>query len=541
MPFFCYMMFVALYLGVQMFQGLSYLDIGFYMSGYLHFTDEPLVSYYLGQWLMTFVMSSALGKVFGITSYMGFRVLHLVFVLLSQTVVYFYLKRYIRKRYIFLGLILATFSHFGGYTEINYNDYSIGLLTLAVMAYHTAVLRNRKRFVFLSGVFVGLAIFFRLTNLTFIGLPFAALLISFRYKAELSWLGQAVSFFVGVAAGTAVTVSIVYILGMSDVVLMTLKDITGMITRHDDPHTAMSVVMNYYRIFKEELKCGAIMALLTLLLVVVLAGRWRYKKLMAIIVPLVVMVNIYFWEPSANITVGICLMALVVLFVADNLKSEVAWLFLLSLYVPIVFPLGSNAEVEFYGKDVCFLSLPLALTVIANIGCLQPSALRPSYFKALILSYVSICIAFLATNIKRTMMEDGNRLQCRYMIESPVARGIYTTKENADMHNYLLKKLKPMIPNGSYLICDFSIPIIEMLGCKPFAVFSTRFTSNSMSSHYISVAYNETGKLPFLLMDRENRNDKDRYVEQCLSAIKPYRVLWHDDRFVLKCPLENFK
>lgn len=539
MPFFCYLMFVALYLGVQMFQGLFYLDIGFYMSGYRHFTDEPLVSYYLGQWLMTFVTSSALGKVFGITSYMGFRVLHLTFVLLFQAVVYFYLKRYIRKRYIFLGLILATFSHFGGYTEINYNDYSIGLLTLAVMAYHTGVLRNRKRFVFLSGAFVGLAIFFRLTNLTFIGLPFAALLISFRYKTVLSWFGQTASFFAGVAAGTTVIVSIVYMLGMSDVMLMTLKDITGMITSRDDPHTAISIVMNYYHIFKDELKGGAVMALITIPVVIVLAGRWRYKKLMAIIVPFVVMVNIYFGEPSANITVGICLVALVILFVVDNIKSEVAWLFLLSLYVPIVFPLGSNAEVEFYGKDVCFLSLPLALTIVANMGNLLPSTLRPSYSKTLILLYVSICIAFFATNIKRAMMEDGNRLQCRYTIESPVARGIYTTKENADMHNYLLKTLKPMIPDGSYMICDFSLPIIEMFGCKPFAVFSTRFSSNSMSRHYISVAYNETGKLPFLLMDRENRNDKDRYVEQCLSDIKPYRVLWHDDRFVLKCPVEN--
>ena len=49
-----YLLFAALFLGVQMFQGLSYLDIGMYMSGYQHFTSDPYASYFLGQWILTY-------------------------------------------------------------------------------------------------------------------------------------------------------------------------------------------------------------------------------------------------------------------------------------------------------------------------------------------------------------------------------------------------------------------------------------------------------------------------------------------------------
>ncbi len=45
--FIIYSVFATVYLGIQMFQGFSYLDIGFYMSGYQHFNDDPYVSYFL--------------------------------------------------------------------------------------------------------------------------------------------------------------------------------------------------------------------------------------------------------------------------------------------------------------------------------------------------------------------------------------------------------------------------------------------------------------------------------------------------------------
>ena len=57
-----------------------------------------------------------------------------------------------------------------------------------------------------------------------------------------------------------------------------------------------------------------------------------------------------------------------------------------------------------------------------------------------------------------------------------------------------------------------------------------------MNRRYIDTAYRHSGRLPYLLIDKEKTNDKDRYVEECLYSIKPYRTIWTDGRFVLKEP-----
>ena len=98
-----YLLFAALFLGVQMFQGLSYLDIGMYMSGYQHFTSDPYASYFLGQWILTYDVTSALCKLFSINSFLGLRLLHLVYVLITQTVVYLYLRQYISTKSIIIS------------------------------------------------------------------------------------------------------------------------------------------------------------------------------------------------------------------------------------------------------------------------------------------------------------------------------------------------------------------------------------------------------------------------------------------------------
>lgn len=535
-PFLIYIALATAYLGIQMFQGLSFLDIGFYMSGYQYFNDEPEVSYYLGQWLMTFVTTSAICKTLAINSYMGLRIMHLIFVILSQTVIYFYLKRYIGRKHIILGLLLATLSHFGSYTEINYNDYSIGLLTLAILTYHHGLTRDKTLFIMLAGTCVGIAIFFRLTNLTFIGIPFLYILIAYRWKSEMPAAKQFIYFFTGVITGCAATVSIISIAGMTDIMLMTLKDIIGISRNTDDPHSITNITINFYRILKEELKGGAITTIIAAITMLICLKTRRFRPLLLLLMSLITVINVYYWEPSANITVGICLAAIVPAFINNKTDKAAICLFLLSLYIPIVFPLGSNAQVEFFGKDVCFLSLPVAISIICDSKHILRNDFRKAYTVSLATVYTAICAAFIFTNIKRPMMEEGNRLQCRYTIDSPITRNILTTKENADMHNNLIKNVKPLIPSQSYMICNFSIPAIGLLECKPYAVFSIIFTSNDMNRNYISVAYRHTGKLPYLLTDKNTENEKDRYVEQCLTDIAPYRVVWQDERFILKAP-----
>ncbi len=535
--FIIYSVFATVYLGIQMFQGFSYLDIGFYMSGYQHFNDDPYVSYFLGQWLLSFNLTSALCRLFSINTYLGLRILHLLFIIISQTVIYFYLKRYINRHFIISGLLLATLAHFGSYTEINYNDYSVGLLTLSIMAYHYGYANNRMKAIILSGILAGVSFYFRIVNVTFIGIPFLAWLISHRYKSAIRTRYQFFGFFSGIIAACCATTVLLYYNGMLDVFTMTLTDLFTRSSDPQDPHGVKAIIINLYDLYKGQIQGFSVIALLTFLIAFNdIKNKGAIRTIITIVLSLLIIPNIYLWESPSNITVGICLSALFFLFAGRDVNPQTASLYLLSLFIPVIFPIGSNAGPDFYGKDMCFLTLPVALCIIGEgIGTLK-AEYRKAAYKALHISFAFICIAMIYTNINRPMMEEGTRAQCRYTINSPLTKHIYTTEENASLNNYLIDKVKPLIPAQSYLICNFSIPMISLLECKPYAVYSTVFTSNVMNRRYIDAAYKHSRLLPYLLIDQDNNSDKDKYVEDYLYGIKPYRTIWTDGRYVLKAP-----
>ncbi len=535
--FIIYSVFATVYLGIQMFQGFSYLDIGFYMSGYQHFNDDPYVSYFLGQWLLSFNLTSALCRLFSINTYLGLRILHLLFIIISQTVIYFYLKRYINRHFIISGLLLATLAHFGSYTEINYNDYSVGLLTLSIMAYHYGYANNRMKAIILSGILAGVSFYFRIVNVTFIGIPFLAWLISHRYKSAIRTRYQFFGFFSGIIAACCATTVLLYYNGMLDVFTMTLTDLFTRSSDPQDPHGVKAIIINLYDLYKGQIQGFSVIALLTFLIAFNdIKNKGAIRTIITIVLSLLIIPNIYLWESPSNITVGICLSALFFLFAGRDVNPQTASLYLLSLFIPVIFPIGSNAGPDFYGKDMCFLTLPVSLCIIGEgIGTLK-AEYRKAAYKALHISFAFICIAMIYTNINRPMMEEGTRAQCRYTINSPLTKHIYTTEENASLNNYLIDKVKPLIPAQSYLICNFSIPMISLLECKPYAVYSTVFTSNVMNRRYIDAAYKHSRLLPYLLIDQDNNSDKDKYVEDYLYGIKPYRTIWTDGRYVLKAP-----
>ena len=535
--FILYSVFATVYLGIQMFQGFSYLDIGFYMSGYQHFNDDPYVSYFLGQWLLSFNLTSALCRLFSINTYLGLRILHLLFIIISQTVIYFYLKRYINRHFIISGLLLATLAHFGSYTEINYNDYSVGLLTLSIMAYHYGYANNRMKAIILSGILAGVSFYFRIVNVTFIGIPFLAWLISHRYKSAIKTRNQFLAFFSGIIAACCATTVLLYCNGMLDVFTMTLTDLFTRSSDPQDPHGVKAIIINLYDLYKGQIQGFSVIALLTFLIAFNdIKNKGAIRTIITIVLSLLIIPNIYLWESPSNITVGICLSALFFLFAGRDVNPQTASLYLLSLFIPVIFPIGSNAGPDFYGKDMCFLTLPVALCIIGEgIGAMK-AEYRKAAYKALHISFAFICMAMIYTNINRPMMEEGTRTQCRYTINSPLTRHIYTTEENASLNNYLIDNVKPLIPAKSYLICNFSIPMISLLECKPYAVYSTVFTSNVMNRRYIDAAYKHSGRLPYLLIDKDNNSDKDKYVEDYLYGIKPYRTIWTDGRYVLKAP-----
>lgn len=540
--FLAYLLFVAVFLGVQMFQGFSWLDIGMYMSGTEHFNSDPYASYFLGQWILTYNLTGMLCRLFAADSFMGLRVMHLVYVLLTQIIVYIYLIRYMPRRHALLGLLLVTLAHYGSYTEINYNDYSAFMLMLSLMAFHEGAKGNRPWLVAMAGLAAGVAVFFRIVNITYVGIPLLSCLVSLRWRMSMRPWRRLLFFYIGMAAGMAAVVALLYRQGLLGVLRLTVADIAGISSDKGDPHGMLFVMRSLYNLYG-YIVSNAVYLLLAWLIAV---AAWRlkgavrrYGVLFVAFLLMMLMMNFSYF-PS-NVTMAVCVMGCLVLYFDGQVQPACAHLYIMSLFMPLVMPAGSNAEPSFYGKELCFLALPLSLSLLLSavrpaIPSVSSAIPKSGGLRPLMSVYAMVAIGFIGFNVVHKQMEDGNRAACRYAVDSRLTHGILTTADNAGMYNYLLPRLRPHVPRGSYMICQFSLPMVSLLECRPWAVYSTVYSTDRMNDRYIAVAWQHTRRLPYVLIDKESELPGYAHILESLSKIRPYRMAWTDGRYELYAP-----
>lgn len=541
MAFPLYIAAAAVFLVLQSLQGLSFLDIGMYMAGYRHFNGDPWSCYYLGQWFLTYKFTGALCSLFGVQSFFGIRLMAVGLNVIMQTAIYLYLRRFIPRRHIIAGLALATLASFGSYTDINYNDYSAALLAVAIMAYHSGAFASRRPWlVVVSGAVVGIAFFFRAVNLTFIALPLLAMALSSVYGALIRPLRQLTLFAAGCAAGCAAVLTGSWADGSLPILRQTATDIVAISGSADDPHSIKAIIISLYTTWKGYLTGFAPVAVLTALMV--LTGRrlkGKARQYTIVVTAAAIVPCIYLWEPPANITAGISFAGAAFLLARPKNNDNSGSIMALSMLIPLVFPIGSNGGPAFFGQQIGYLSVPLALATVTRATPALRRQLADAYPTALRTAYAAICLSLLLSNLRRPLMEDGTRYECRHTVNSSTTGPILTTSANANLHNYMLNKVKPLVPDNSYLICNFSTPLISIMHCKPFAVFSDVFTSDAMNTRYIAIAHQRAGgggHMPMLLLDRQTMTSGFMHVEKELKAIVPYRTLWTDGRYELLAP-----
>ena len=567
-----YLVVAAVFLTVTSLQGISYYDIGFYLSGYQYFNDDPFASYFLAQWYLTFRFLGFVCNALGIDTFLGLRILRTLFLLVFQTIIYLYLRKSIKTKYIIGGMAMTTLAQYGAYSEINYNDLSIFLLVCAILLYHKAITQAKQPndqttnysspkgglvWVFLSGFLIGISIFLRLVNLTFLALPFFAIIVCLYYKKQVSWWRQLVCFFLGAVVSSALILGIAWADGTFGVLQQTFSDLVSISTDSADKHSFGMIVRFYLYDVLAEVKMSLFIAFV--IYGFIIARTQASRKLIHLAYALLSAVIIYVvWQDgkAGNITVGFCLSLFLLDFFSNNPRFSlghklpsprggqvgVPLLYTLAMFIPLVFPFGSNGTNQFYGQMLCILAMPLAVATLMRGSSLK---VQSSKFKvqssklAGIYIIAAICIGMTVTNVLRPMMEDGNRLQCRYTIDSHATGPLLTNEDNAALHNRMVREVKPLIPQGSHLICNFSITMISVLECRPYAIFADGYSTPERAEQYLHAAYERSrdGKqLPFLLVDEESETDCFRHIRNVLSTFSPYKEIWRSENYVLLKP-----
>lgn len=542
--FLVYIVLAFFYLGVFMNIGLSWLDPGMYLSGYRWFNEDPWSCYYLGQWFLTYKVTGLLLGLFDDYSFYALRVMSLVLNLSLQTAIYLYLSRFLDRFSVVLGLGMATLACFGAYTDIGYNDYSVALLSLAIMACHAGMFCRRGLWlIFLSGVLVGVAVFFRLANVTFIVLPLLAAALARPSGSGVGAGRLLLAAFGGVVAGCAAVVLWAVADGSAPVLAQTVADLADIGGNASDPHSFKNVAIGAYTVWKGYLAGFAPIVLLIAMMILTvdrLIGVYRFVVFVALMVA--VLVFVYLREPPGNIAGGISLTAMAIVAFRGKEWGRDECMLALALLVPLVFPIGSNGGIEFVGQYIGCLPVAVAIAIMSQM---LPTDVRwgHPWLLGSTCGVFSIAVGLLFANLNRPMMEDGTKVDCHvsWLVE-PALTDIYTTRDNVWLYNYIRENTWLRLPPDSYLVCNFSLPMLSALNCRPYGVFSDVFTSDLMNSRYIDVAYRRAGgggHLPYMLFDRRSMTDGFRHVERELRSRSVYNVVWTDGRYELLAPCDE--
>ena len=420
LPFIIYLCLSTLYLGAQMFQGLSFLDIGMYMSGYEHIASDPYPSVFLGQWLLSFTVSSLILRLFHADSFLAMRLMFLVFSVIMQAVAYISCKRYVPRRYVIAGLALTVLSIFGAYTEMTYNDYTALLFMAALLSYHKGQ-SSSLLYIAISGFLIALAFFFRITNLAFVVFPLAAWLMGRLVPWGVHpFRLQALTFAAGWVVGFALTYLLIIATGYGDIMAFTLQSIINIGGNSADAHNMKAILICFYEIHKTEISATSVILVVTAFMWLAYSRLTRLMRtgILAFLFCLT-MVCIYFWEHPSSITIGISIFGFALCLASKDASPALKHFFALCLCLPLLEPLGSNAGPAFACKGTCLLSLPLALyafdqqgrkllaTLSSNASSnnsLSSSNASLAYPRALRLAFVAVCMGMVYTNIFRPMM-----------------------------------------------------------------------------------------------------------------------------------------
>ncbi|WP_178987732.1 hypothetical protein [Winogradskyella schleiferi] len=464
------------------FQGFDVCDDGFVLTFYQQiFSNPESVEYNFLYWFSGFIggLWYLLYEDGGI---LWFRLLGIIVNTLAFYLSYKLLKSYIKQEFLLLALVMVLFVNDYGFLTYYHNYLTALMSVIIIYVLNKAVIKNSMLLYILSGIILSINVFTRIPNLVLFSL---VLVVPYAYYLRKESILKSIKPFLFVGFGSVIGFLMVYVtlslLGQLEIMKNALFTINDLGNTEDSSHNFKSVFMapyyNYRSIAVETIKLAAIVTGLY-----VLRRFIPNNKIINVFIFVFSIVLFVFWFNTGNIypIYSLCLLgALTILFI-KKFSNEVKIISVLSFFTLITISLGTGGGIKNSGYMGIWIGLPLFFYAIDNLNLLIPNS---KYFninsslklskKSVHLFLYAIIVAFLLLkthNIsQQAYFDNGSRFEKTYAINSPLAKGIYTTERRAKIVNDLLQNLNKFVKPNDYLMVYDKIPMVHFLTeTKPY-------------------------------------------------------------------------
>lgn len=569
--------FIIIVMLLLAFQGLDVVDEGWYMTFYQQFYNDPQTVEYNFVFYLTGIFGGLWYQLFPQGGILSFRILAALCIISTFVIAFNILKNYIPKKYAIVGLLMVLFVTDFGYVAFYYNQLS-GFFGVLIIFF---LLKGLNKYYFLplfiAGALTAINVFSRLPNITLFvfSLVFPLQMLWSKTVTHKDWLKQVFVYFFGGIIGFVIMYLILVTSGHIAIMEKALLGIISKGQNEGSNHNVFKLLVVYKQDYLLIIK-----SLIKILLAVSFLWftkkhfyRYRITKYIWHILGLIFFI-IIFNKDTIYAIYGLSLIATIGLLVVKSKKdSKIKNAILLALLMMVFLPLGSDGGIHNVGYMCIWLAFPFFIYMVRHteefvftwkfqntnhLIAINKKLITKLLF-LLISGYFILKVYHLSST---TYFDPGSRFNKTFVVNTPLANGIYTTKERAEIINSVLSALQKHVKKDDYLLAYDKIPMLNFLTeTKPYMYNSWVWVYDDiMFKKQLKRAEKEIEILPIVVQQKfetigefseptldymsEDKEENYRYNRARVSAMNDflrrnnYQIVWSNTHFNIYKPIK---
>lgn len=416
-------------------QGFCMADEGWSLTGYQQIFDEPESVKYIFLFYNALWIGGIWETLFGGMGIYGFRLLGIMFMLMTWVALYLTLRRHISRWAFVVGALLVVFAHNYGVMVFDHSSVTILLVALSVLFLMRALTTHSGIAAMMFGVCIGINIFSRIPNLSQLALLLLFIPYYIFHKRVSTTLRLTGMSLLGIVAGMVLMVSLMATMGHLGIFVDNLQSGFSAASAGDSSHNLTALASTYGAQYIQVVKDMLKVAVPPLLLV-------GFDNMMFLYAFCTLILLISLWTNRH-----------------DAALTYLTWAALIVLYT---LPFGSDFGINNMGENAIWMAAPLAV----GLGWQLVGRLQRwwRWYTAVVLT--GFCFVFIVMNgiqmSHNAYFDPGARTAKTYRINSRLATTLTSAryKESTDC---ILTELSKYVSAGDRLFCFQNRPMLHYL------------------------------------------------------------------------------
>ena len=503
------------------FQGLDLADTGFQLTAFRFIFEDP----YSVQYSMMFWLSDVFGSLWmHLCPWGGLywaRIAWVLAITLTLLVYLNMLKKILHEWEALIGLaVTLIFILRGGPECLNYDILTTFSYSLVIFFLYDGLLRNKSLTLFISGLILGAAIFFKLSNVT--GLFFLILIPFYDYintKNIRLLLQKCFWWILGLVIGSGSIIFLIYRVGHWKQFTENLHFVSQMGSDTDASHGFIPMLNSYLLGYFNAI----IMVLVASAIVIIYHSsrqRFSFLRSQKISFFLLILISLLtfllgilfkeaFWSKIRYLFIGLMIIQALLLVMDKHQSKQLRLLSIAGIILLVVAPLGSDSGLEKSVWGMWILGPILISHFFQSLSCkithVQFSDVSHLFLKRSFINILLISSVIYAW--QNTYFDKESRLKKMSPIDHPKMNCIYTSQKRAAVMNELIHDAFPLFTEKEYLLSFIEIPLLNYLSDKkPFISTSwpKLYYSPAMFKEKLDEALQKRQKLPAIIRQKQN-------------------------------------